>query len=174
MMFSGMPLAMRVEYAVFIMAVLPLIVPIALSALIRTRLAATTALLRSDGGASARVLPYSAMASLIVSTIVTSLVFGMNDMGDMAATAGVDSTLLGGALMICGITIMLCALTVVTLTVAVTVAMTSSMIGELLRMTLGLPANLRCDHHVADAARSWARPQWVPRWARFSLPDPRI
>ncbi|OXN00495.1 hypothetical protein [Bifidobacterium vansinderenii] len=171
MMFSGMPLAMRVEYAVFIMTVLPLIVLGVLSALIRTHLTATSARLRSEGGVSARLLPYGAMASLIVSAIMASLVFGMNSMGDMASTAGADSTSFGGALMICGIAIMLCALTMVML---VAVAMTSSTVGELLRLALGLPSTLRCDRHVADAARSWARPQWVPRWARFSLPDPRI
>ncbi|MBT1176193.1 hypothetical protein [Bifidobacterium callimiconis] len=172
MMFSGMPLAMRVEYAVFVLAVLPLIVPGVLSALIRTRLTAISARLRTEGDVSARLLPYGTMVSLILSAIMAALVFDANGMNDMAVVPGMDSTSLGGVLMICGIAVMLCALTMVTLTVAI--AMTSSTIGELLRMTLGLPSTLRCDRHVADAARSWARPQWVPRWARFSLPDSRI
>ena len=34
-----------------------------------------------------------------------------------------------------------------------------------------LPSNLRYDHHVVNALRSWSAPQWMPRWACFTLPD---
>lgn len=34
-----------------------------------------------------------------------------------------------------------------------------------------LPSDLRYDHHVVNALRSWSAPQWMPRWACFTLPD---
>lgn len=37
-----------------------------------------------------------------------------------------------------------------------------------------LPRDFRFDTRVMNAVRSWSRPQWVPSWARYTLPDPRI
>jgi len=37
-----------------------------------------------------------------------------------------------------------------------------------------LPASFRFDATVMNAVRSWARPQWMPRWPRYTLPDSRI
>lgn len=37
-----------------------------------------------------------------------------------------------------------------------------------------LPRDFRFDTAICDEVRSWDRPQWVPRWARYTLPDPRI
>ena len=36
------------------------------------------------------------------------------------------------------------------------------------------PCEFRFDSHVVALVRSWSAPQWMPRWARFALPDTRI
>ena len=160
MMFNGIPLATRVEYAVVLVPMLVLLIPVAVSMIMRARIEGSLLRVRSRGMVSAVAVPCSAALGLVA----VAMMFGMADMAVMPTAS--DMTLCYG------VAAVFCTLMIVALPAFATAV--PATVGALLHRLVGLPSVLRCDRHVVDSSRSWTRPQWVPRWARFSLPDARI
>ncbi|OZG57897.1 hypothetical protein BTIS_1138 [Bifidobacterium tissieri] len=159
-MFNGIPLAMRVEYAVVLVPMLVLLIPVAASMIVRSRLEGSLLRVRSRGMVAVGAASCASMLGLVAA----ALILGMPDIAVMPTTSNMA--------MCYGAAVAFCALMVVALPAFA--AAVPATVGALLHRLAGLPAVLHCDRHVADSSRSWSRQQWVPRWARFSLPDVRI
>lgn len=152
---DGITLGTRLGFAVCVLLLMPVLLPVVCVELLRQRLAGALAVVASRGRVLSRPVP---MANIIV--LMTLLL-------SLSATccwiAGGDSQTALAAMVFAATVTVVCACCAVLLL---------SFVGSAGRRLL--PDSFRFDATVMNAVRSWARPQWMPRWPRYTLPDSRI
>lgn len=134
----------------------PVLLPVACAESLRQRLAGAWTMAASRGRVLSRPMP---MADIIV--LMTLLLLSLSATGCWIA-GGDSQTALAAMVFVATVTAVCACCAVVLL----------SFVGSAGRRPL--PASFRFDATVMNAVRSWARPQWMPRWPRYTLPDSRI
>ena len=153
---NGIALGTRLGFAVCVLLMMPVLLPVACAESLRQRLAGAWTMAASRGRVLSRPMP---MADIIV--LMTLLLLSLSATG--CWIAGGDSQTALAAMVFAATVTAVCACCAVVLL---------SFVGSAGRRPL--PASFRFDATVMNAVRSWARPQWMPRWARYTLPDSRI
>ncbi|KFJ00949.1 hypothetical protein [Bifidobacterium stellenboschense] len=156
---DGIRLGTWLGYAMLLVMLAPVVIPAVLVQEVTRHVAATRLALFSRGGLVVRPASFAVLLTL---TVVT-LSIGM--------AGGFASDTSGTALAVVALAAS-CAVIVIATVVGVAVhalALCASCAGR-----KPLPRDFRFDAVLCDKVRSWARPQWVPRWARYTLPEPRI
>lgn len=155
---DGIAFGTQVGFAVCMLLLMPVLLPVACMESLRQRLAGARILLALRGGALARPMPLTSIV------MMATVLMALGCSGCWTCGAGSPATLVA---MVFAVTV-----TAVCAGVCCAAMMLLSVIGAAGRSPL--PASFRFDTAVMNAVRSWARPQWVPRWARYTLPDSRI
>lgn len=153
---NGIALGTRLGFAVCVLLMMPVLLPVACAESLRQRLAGAWTMAASRGRVLSRPMP---MADIIV--LMTLLLSSLSATGCWIA-GGDSQTALAAMVFIATVTAVCACCAVVLL----------SFVGSAGRRPL--PASFRFDATVMNAVRSWARPQWMPRWPRYTLPDSRI
>lgn len=152
---NSITLGTRLRFAVCVLLMMPVLLPVVCVEALRQRLAGAQTVVASHG----RVLfrPMSMTDIIVLMTLLLSL----------GATgcwiAGGDSQTALAAMVFAATVTVVCACCAIVLL---------SFVGSAGHRLL--PASFRFDTMVMNAVRSWARPQWMPRWPRYTLPDSRI
>ena len=142
---NGIALGTRLGFAVCVLLMMPVLLPVACAESLRQRLA------------GAWTMP---MADIIV--LMTLLLLSSLSATGCWIAGGDSQTALAAMVFVATVTAVCACCAVVLL----------SFVGSAGRRPL--PASFRFDATVMNAVRSWARPQWMPRWPRYTLPDSRI
>ena len=152
---NGITLGTRLGFAACVLLLVPVLLPVVCVELLRQRLAGALAVVASRGRVLSRPVP---MANIIV---LMPLLLSLS--ATCCWIAGGDSQTALAAMVFAATVTVVCACCAVLLL---------SFVGSAGRRLL--PAGFRFDATVMNAVRSWARPQWMPRWPRYTLPDSRI
>ncbi|MBM6699230.1 hypothetical protein H7U32_02575 [Bifidobacterium pullorum subsp. saeculare] len=155
-MADGITLGTKLRFAAFALCLMPLVAPCACLLMWRQRVAASAATARTGGRLRyAALSPAAAMLSLLPMMLAVSAMLPASAVMPVTDMIG----LIGAA--------------------AVTLA-----VGWAAALALGMRPcagpglcaahAFRFDSHVGALTRSWSAPQWMPRWARFALPEAQI
>ncbi|MBT1172933.1 hypothetical protein JS528_06100 [Bifidobacterium sp. MA2] len=162
---DGIRMGTRLGYAAFLLMLLPLLLPLVVCRTAAQRIAASLASVSSHGRVVARPISFASLLTLTVVTFAVGMAGGL----PLDAAAGADSR--SGVAFVAMLAVS-CAVIVVATVIVVAVCRVA--LAHALAGRNPLPRDFRFDTAVCDEVRSWARPQWVPRWARYTLPDSRI
>lgn len=154
---NGIALGTRLGFAVCVLLMMPVLLPVACAESLRQRLAGAWTMAASRGRVLSRPMP---MADIIV--LMTLLLSSSLSATGCWIAGGDSQTALAAMVFVATVTAVCACCAVVLL----------SFVGSAGRRPL--PASFRFDATVMNAVRSWARPQWMPRWPRYTLPDSRI
>lgn len=157
----------RLGYAVFSLMLAPVLLPLVVCTSLTQRIAASLASVSSRGRVIARPASFTTLLMLIVVTFAVGMAGGLLPIGAVPDMSGSRAGVALAA-------VMAVSCVVIVVSVAVGVAVCRILLTHATAGRNPLPRDFRFDATILDEVRSWSRPQWVPRWARYTLPDPRI